>query len=377
MGIVIEGGALAACLLPANQLPFMEMCRECAAVVCCRVSPMQKAQVRGLRGRGQGPRRTAVVGHRRVEGLQSTQLGCSSARFDRLSLHHTSCSCSSINSPEVKPVRARSPPLRKVTNLVKKLAGAITLAIGDGANDVGMIRAAHIGVGISGREGRAAVLSSDFSFAQVGVRAGPPGFAAFRSGFGGGRGGAGFSAAAQPRPPQHTLTRSHALAWRCQRAPPGLDHMQSARPPPRAQPPAQFKYLSRLLLLHGRWCYLRNREVVLYSFYKNWAYTLVFVYLQFLAGALTGVDRDVDQGFDRGMSGPSPQAGVLCAAFWWPLPRVRSVLGAVPMMSGLSNASHRRTPGCRQHPKATPRPASPPPQPRPQASAPCPFSRPC
>jgi len=29
-----------------------------------------------------------------------------------------------------------------------------------------MIRAAHIGVGISGREGRAAVLSSDFSFAQ-------------------------------------------------------------------------------------------------------------------------------------------------------------------------------------------------------------------
>ena len=32
-----------------------------------------------------------------------------------------------------------------------------------------MIRAAHIGVGISGREGRAAVLSSDFSFAQVGA----------------------------------------------------------------------------------------------------------------------------------------------------------------------------------------------------------------
>lgn len=54
-----------------------------------------------------------------------------------------------------------------MTNLVKKLAGAITLGIGDGANDVGMIRAAHIGVGISGREGRAAVLSSDFSFAQV------------------------------------------------------------------------------------------------------------------------------------------------------------------------------------------------------------------
>lgn len=142
VGIVIEGGALAACLIGPNQRAFMDMCRECRAVVCCRVSPMQKAQV---------------------------------------------------------------------TNLVKKLAGAITLGIGDGANDVGMIRAAHIGVGISGREGRAAVLSSDFSFAQ-------------------------------------------------------------------------FKYLSRLLLLHGRWSYLRNQEVVLYSFYKNWTYTLVFVYLQFLAG---------------------------------------------------------------------------------------------
>jgi phospholipid-translocating ATPase/phospholipid-transporting ATPase len=54
----------------------------------------------------------------------------------------------------------------QVTDMVKKKAGAITLGIGDGANDVGMIRAAHIGVGISGREGRAAVLSSDFSFAQ-------------------------------------------------------------------------------------------------------------------------------------------------------------------------------------------------------------------
>lgn len=59
-----------------------------------------------------------------------------------------------------------------MTNLVKHLAGAITLGIGDGANDVGMIRAAHIGVGISGREGRAAVLSSDFSFAQVRVLGG-------------------------------------------------------------------------------------------------------------------------------------------------------------------------------------------------------------
>jgi phospholipid-transporting ATPase len=36
--------------------------------------------------------------------------------------------------------------------LVKKNQKAILLAIGDGANDVGMIQAAHIGVGISGVE---------------------------------------------------------------------------------------------------------------------------------------------------------------------------------------------------------------------------------
>ena len=32
-------------------------------------------------------------------------------------------------------------------------AGIITLAIGDGANDVNMINAAHVGVGIKGLEG--------------------------------------------------------------------------------------------------------------------------------------------------------------------------------------------------------------------------------
>lgn len=92
--------------------------------------------------------------------------------------------------------------------MVKQKAGAITLAIGDGANDVSMIQAAHIGVGISGREGRAAVLASDFAMCQ-------------------------------------------------------------------------FSFLARLLLVHGRWSYKRNSEVVLYAFYKNFAYCLANVYLNF------------------------------------------------------------------------------------------------
>lgn len=97
VGLVVEGGALALMLHPEHQDAFVKLCASCKSVVCCRVSPMQKANV---------------------------------------------------------------------TKLVQQKLKAIVLGIGDGANDVGMIQAAHIGCGISGREGRAAVMASDFSFAQ-------------------------------------------------------------------------------------------------------------------------------------------------------------------------------------------------------------------
>eukprot|EP01026_Neomeris_dumetosa_P071035 TRINITY_DN7145_c1_g1_i1.p1 TRINITY_DN7145_c1_g1~~TRINITY_DN7145_c1_g1_i1.p1 ORF type:complete len:1115 (-),score=152.45 TRINITY_DN7145_c1_g1_i1:270-3410(-) len=139
VGLVIDGAGLAIALQQENQQQFLDLCKQCKSVVCCRVSPKQKAQV---------------------------------------------------------------------TTLVKTKAQAITLGIGDGANDVGMIKAAHIGVGISGREGRQAVLASDFAFAQ-------------------------------------------------------------------------FRYLTKLLLVHGRWSYKRNAEVVLYAFYKNFTYVLPNVYYAF------------------------------------------------------------------------------------------------
>ncbi|CBY21589.1 unnamed protein product [Oikopleura dioica] len=46
---------------------------------------------------------------------------------------------------------------------VAKFTKVRTLAIGDGANDVSMIQAANVGIGISGKEGRQAVLVSDFA----------------------------------------------------------------------------------------------------------------------------------------------------------------------------------------------------------------------
>lgn len=59
----------------------------------------------------------------------------------------------------------RSTPFMKakIVKLVKGFKGSLTLAIGDGANDVGMIQEAHVGVGISGLEGNQAAMTSDFA----------------------------------------------------------------------------------------------------------------------------------------------------------------------------------------------------------------------
>ncbi|ORY05432.1 phospholipid-translocating P-type ATPase, partial [Basidiobolus meristosporus CBS 931.73] len=60
----------------------------------------------------------------------------------------------------------RVTPLQKslVVRMVKKRLQKVTLAIGDGANDVSMIQEAHVGIGIKGMEGAQAVRASDYSF---------------------------------------------------------------------------------------------------------------------------------------------------------------------------------------------------------------------
>lgn len=54
----------------------------------------------------------------------------------------------------------------QVVEYVTQQTGAVTLAIGDGANDVAMIQKAHVGVGISGVEGLQAACASDYAIAQ-------------------------------------------------------------------------------------------------------------------------------------------------------------------------------------------------------------------
>uniref|UniRef100_A0A4W4HD04 Phospholipid-transporting ATPase n=1 Tax=Electrophorus electricus TaxID=8005 RepID=A0A4W4HD04_ELEEL len=95
--LVIDGKTLKYALTFGVRQYFLDLALSCKAVICCRVSPLQKSEV---------------------------------------------------------------------VEMVKKHVKVITLAIGDGANDVGMIQTAHVGVGISGNEGLQAANSSDYSIAQ-------------------------------------------------------------------------------------------------------------------------------------------------------------------------------------------------------------------
>ena len=76
-------------------------------------------------------------------------------------LRFTQC-CKAVVGCRVSPDQKR-----QMVEMVKNgITGVKTLAIGDGANDVAMIQAAHVGIGISGQEGMQAVNASDYAVAQ-------------------------------------------------------------------------------------------------------------------------------------------------------------------------------------------------------------------
>ncbi|OHT00021.1 phospholipid-translocating P-type ATPase, flippase family protein [Tritrichomonas foetus] len=66
--------------------------------------------------------------------------------------------CKSVIFSRVSPFQKAS-----IVAAVKRQKGTMTLAIGDGANDVGMIQEAHVGIGVQGREGSQAAQNSDFA----------------------------------------------------------------------------------------------------------------------------------------------------------------------------------------------------------------------
>ncbi|XP_055074307.2 phospholipid-transporting ATPase IC [Misgurnus anguillicaudatus] len=69
--------------------------------------------------------------------------------------------CQSVLCCRVTPAQKA-----EVVEMVRKHSTSITMAIGDGANDVNMIKTAHIGVGLCGVEGSQAVQNADFALAQ-------------------------------------------------------------------------------------------------------------------------------------------------------------------------------------------------------------------
>ena len=62
----------------------------------------------------------------------------------------------------------RSSPMQKceIVNFIKNHTNDVTLAIGDGGNDVNMIKASHVGIGLFGKEGYQAAYSSDYAISQ-------------------------------------------------------------------------------------------------------------------------------------------------------------------------------------------------------------------
>ncbi|KAG0190932.1 hypothetical protein DFQ28_001233 [Apophysomyces sp. BC1034] len=158
LALIIEGKPLTFALEKDVEKLFYELAIQCKAVICCRVSPLQKALV---------------------------------------------------------------------VKVVKKFSKSILLAVGDGANDVSMIQAAHVGVGISGVEGLQAARSADFSISQ-------------------------------------------------------------------------FRFLKKLLLVHGSWAYQRLSKMIFYYFYKNVALYLTQFWVLFFIGMVAFTDDAV---FGEGWNG--------------------------------------------------------------------------
>ncbi len=163
--VVIDGHTLAA-LEPPSASPtkslFTRLALQTDSVICCRASPAQKALL-----------------------VRTVRTASSTHRFS----HH--------------PLLRHLPPLTS--------SPLLTLAIGDGANDLAMLSAAHVGVGISGHEGLQAARVADYAIAQ-------------------------------------------------------------------------FRFLARLLLVHGRWNYARTARFVLATFWKEMFFYLPAVLYQPLAG---------------------------------------------------------------------------------------------
>ena len=140
--LVIDGRTLSRVLGTPAEALLAELAVRCAAVIVCRASPSQKAGIVVMMRRRRLREQLAAAGVALpADGsLPSMSLRARAGRWAR------------------HPLRTLS--TRAATDTQR------LLAIGDGANDVAMIQAADIGVGLLGKEGRQAANNADFAFSR-------------------------------------------------------------------------------------------------------------------------------------------------------------------------------------------------------------------
>lgn len=174
--LIIDGKTLIYALTPDLRKDFLDLCISCKSVICCRVSPSQKAEVSSLSGGG-----NLIRG--RVLGRPEVEVGVVVSSSHQLLAAAKNCPPRPLSKKstlttikEVSSSRCKTGydfRLVQVVELLTTETGVVTLAIGDGANDVAMIQKANVGVGIAGQEGLQAACASDYAIGQVRNRATP------------------------------------------------------------------------------------------------------------------------------------------------------------------------------------------------------------
>lgn len=148
-----------------------EFRRQSGIALCCQSPPFSSfssaERLSAINGRGQA--------HRDVRGNKQGRPSEIALIVDGLSLEGL-WAAEDLRLKFIEVVQSvptviacRVSPLQKaaLVRMVKAAPGnPVTLGIGDGANDVGMIHESRVGVGISGREGRHAANAADFAIAQ-------------------------------------------------------------------------------------------------------------------------------------------------------------------------------------------------------------------
>ena len=140
--LVIDGRTLSQVLGSPAEALLAELAGRCASVVVCRASPSQKAGI------------VRMMQARRVREALARAGAPVPPGGGLPSLHW-----------KARAGRWLRHPLRTLSTRMATSDDRM-LAIGDGANDVAMIQAADIGVGLLGKEGRQAANNADFAFGR-------------------------------------------------------------------------------------------------------------------------------------------------------------------------------------------------------------------